>query len=693
MRLNAIGEEGKMRTMAVVLTVIVLVMAGTTVWAEESAVTIYFAGTSATHSWYNPSESSFGNPELLADLFNHAKPNNPRSIQAFVDGIGTGCGWSLLDILSKSNAEIELCRGWNTCLAEGDAILDSVLPDISGDVILNLVGWSRGGVLAMRFANRDSVYTNPRIKRINILAIDPAGHRTLGMETSVPAEEFCLNEKVKQYVGIYARDERSYMFGTAIPDGYAATDAWKFIVPGGHETVVGSDKKWKGSDESDPKLSAVSWVTKAVAKKLLGSSQWGNVEFDDPDSPWQEGLEYEAKKNEFIEKVNAMWTPSNYEGYYNIRKHGMTPIGFEAYGLRWKLLPWPPHWEEGCWWCDILDWLAFDEWEAPRCASRFTCLSGHTNVPLESEVPQLDGAYAWAKLEQLGNSPPVADAGPDRVVSSDGTCMAAVTLDGSGSSDIDGNPLQYMWTWASGLASDANPTISLGLGFHTITLTVSDGINTSTDTVNISVEDKTPPTITPPPAVTAYIDPGAVSCEKFVGASTLGTATASDNCSGAIPIQESGVPAGNIFSFGTTTITYTATDAAGNSATATQKVTVVDNTPPSLKVTLSPSLLWPPDHRMVTVTADIQTSDVCDPSPTVRLVSIVSNEPDNGLGDGDFPNDITGANTGTDDRVFNLRAERSGIGNGRVYTATYEATDHSGNSSSVSGKGEAPHRK
>lgn len=43
-----------------------------------------------------------------------------------------------------------------------------------------------------------------------------------------------------------------------------------------------------------------------------------------------------------------------------------------------------------------------------------------------------------------------------------------------------------------------------------------------------------------------------------------------------------GVPANNLFPVGTTTITYTATDAAGNSTTATQTVIVTDTTPPAL---------------------------------------------------------------------------------------------------------------
>jgi hypothetical protein len=94
---------------------------------------------------------------------------------------------------------------------------------------------------------------------------------------------------------------------------------------------------------------------------------------------------------------------------------------------------------------------------------------------------------------------------------------------------------------------------------------------------------------------------------------------------------------------------------------------------------LSPTVLWPPDHKLVPITATITVTDVCDPNPTVKLISITSNEPDNGLGDGDTAGDIQQAGFGTDDRTFMLRAERSGKGNGRIYTVTYQATDASGN--------------
>src|SRR6185503_5982249 len=93
------------------------------------------------------------------------------------------------------------------------------------------------------------------------------------------------------------------------------------------------------------------------------------------------------------------------------------------------------------------------------------------------------------------------------------------------------------------------------------------------------------------------------------------------------------------------------------------RVAVVDTTPPQLSLSVSPALLSPPNHKLVVVKATLVASDTCDANPAIRLVSITSNEPDNGLGDGDQPFDIQGAAFGTDDRQFQLRSERSGTGN------------------------------
>jgi predicted extracellular nuclease len=105
-----------------------------------------------------------------------------------------------------------------------------------------------------------------------------------------------------------------------------------------------------------------------------------------------------------------------------------------------------------------------------------------------------------------------------------------------------------------------------------------------------------------------------------------------------------------------------------------------DEVAPTLEVSVSPDTLWPPDHKAVTVIATVQVADDSDPNPVVSLVSVTSNEPDNGLGDGDMPEDIVIV----DDYTFQLRAERSGLGEGRVYTIVYEATDACGNSTLAS---------
>jgi len=113
----------------------------------------------------------------------------------------------------------------------------------------------------------------------------------------------------------------------------------------------------------------------------------------------------------------------------------------------------------------------------------------------------------------------------------------------------------------------------------------------------------------------------------------------------------------------------------------------VDATPPLISGTLSPGVLWPPNHKYVQVTASVNISDNADPAPILELVSVTSNEPDNGLGDGDTENDIVVV----DKFNFELRAERSGTGNGRIYTITYKVTDACGNSTLASGQVLVPH--
>jgi hypothetical protein len=115
------------------------------------------------------------------------------------------------------------------------------------------------------------------------------------------------------------------------------------------------------------------------------------------------------------------------------------------------------------------------------------------------------------------------------------------------------------------------------------------------------------------------------------------------------------------------TFTVTCTDAAGNTAHASADVVVPPDTTPPVFTSLSasPSSIWPPNRRMVTVTIAVTAIDDSGDVPTCRLVSIASS---NAAPAEDAV--VTGANTGS------VRA----VG-GRTYSFKVSCTDSSGNSS------------
>jgi VCBS repeat protein len=143
---------------------------------------------------------------------------------------------------------------------------------------------------------------------------------------------------------------------------------------------------------------------------------------------------------------------------------------------------------------------------------------------------------------------------------------------------------------------------------------------------------------------------------------------------------------------GTHVITLQVTDRAGATAGDTVEADVIDTTPPVIALAATPTLLWPPNHRMVNVRATVTATDVCGAS-TVSLASITCSEADDApwLRDGSTTGDIAGAQMGTADFAFQLRAERDAGGVGRVYRVTYTAVDASGNASSATSMVLVPH--
>ena len=198
------------------------------------------------------------------------------------------------------------------------------------------------------------------------------------------------------------------------------------------------------------------------------------------------------------------------------------------------------------------------------------------------------------------NAAPIADAGPDQTVKCSGPSGTSVTLNGSGSSDPDGDALSFTWTGPFGTATGVTPTVTLPLGTHVITLTVTDSLGaSSTDTVKVRIVAATPPVITSvtaspnrlwPPnhkmvpvtvtvsatdicSRTVDCEISSVSSNEPVNGQGDGNTTPDWAITGKLTVdlraERSGKGSGRVY-----TITVRCIDAAGNSATKSVNVTV-----------------------------------------------------------------------------------------------------------------------
>jgi hypothetical protein len=289
------------------------------------------------------------------------------------------------------------------------------------------------------------------------------------------------------------------------------------------------------------------------------------------------------------------------------------------------------------------------------------------------------------------NHPPVADAGTGQKVNEG----SLVTLDGTASYDPDGETVRYAWQQTVG------PTVTLSDGHATsptftaplvgwagavlaFELTVSDGLATGANTVQVTVENVNhPPSANAGPDQTK--DEGAL-----VGLTGLGSTDPDGDTltytwaqvTGSSAILSDATSATPSFTapavgFGGEMLTFrlTGTDPAGASATDEVTILVQNVNDPPVCTRARPTVrrLWPPDHRLIAV----GITGVADPNKkdrvTLTITGVTQDEPVTRLDDGD-----TGPDAAIQRSGVLLRAERSSKGNGRVYQVIFTADDGRG---------------
>jgi hypothetical protein len=135
----------------------------------------------------------------------------------------------------------------------------------------------------------------------------------------------------------------------------------------------------------------------------------------------------------------------------------------------------------------------------------------------------------------------------------------------------------------------------------------------------------------------------------------------------------------------TAAVSGTATDRAGNQATAGFGPVKIDKTPPVLSGMPGPGCsLWPPNGKMVRVATVSAADATAGVAPGSFTIAGASNEPPSASQISIVPNGAGGYD-------ISLQADRLGTGTGRVYTLTATATDLAGNVATATATCVVPH--
>jgi hypothetical protein len=263
--------------------------------------------------------------------------------------------------------------------------------------------------------------------------------------------------------------------------------------------------------------------------------------------------------------------------------------------------------------------------------------------------------------------------------------------------------------WRS-IGADGQAPLDLGsialltIGQHTLTLDVRDGITTVTDDVILTIQNSAPTsaptgggtyelgsTITLGGQVSDF-DGDTVTYQWLEG-STVWASGLISTIEGGTPVTlPPYTPSG--LTLGSHQLSLSVSDGVNQPVVRTVTVKIIDTQAPKLAPVPDKTILWPPNHQMVPVTIAANATDVGG-LPASLAALVTSNEPEEGLGDGDAAPDwiIQEVSATTGKIVLQLRAERSGAGNGREYSVLITATDSSGNTGAAIVKILVPHDK
>ncbi len=296
------------------------------------------------------------------------------------------------------------------------------------------------------------------------------------------------------------------------------------------------------------------------------------------------------------------------------------------------------------------------------------------NLNISSNDPDTPTATVALSGTGVDTIPPYTTAGISGIKGSNNWYTSDVSIDlkatdvGSGVKEV-----YYSIDGTGTVIQGSSASLSLTLeGTHTVTYYAKDNAgNEETPHHELTVMiDKAVPTITatqtPLPNANGWNNTNVTvtfSCND----ATSGIA----NCTGPITVTTEGE---------NQVITGTAVDKAGNTKTTSVTLNIDKTTPSIPSLTASPSVLWPPNHKMVNVTIGGSASDDGG-SGIVSTVITVTDEM------GIYNMTFSGFGN-----TIQLEAWRNGTDmDGRLYTITAVTTDKAGNQSTTSTMVLVPH--